>query len=469
MLERPPSPFFRLWLTETVRLREAHWGLVDDKDAVRQARLAGGDLAERVQTRALHIAERDALPRRLWAWRTGGVWTLVALIAVALVAGALTASGALGDPARPVNILWALGALLGLHALTFLIWLGSLLWGGAGHGLGAAWLWATRKLARGPQARLIPSAFVNLLAQAGARAAFFGSITHLFWLTALVSALVTLVVLLSTAQYQFLWATTLLDPQAFVALTRTLGALPGLLGFPSPDAATILASDGRSTLGAAAHAQWSLWLLGTLLVYGVIPRLIALTWCVINVRRSLNALALDIRLPGIDTLQDRLMPPAVADAPLEPDPAVHQPHIDDQRLPANTSGQRLVATLELPDAFPWPPAALTADASLTDVGPIDAREQRRRLQDALAAGPAERLLVVCDRHQTPDRGSIGLITELADHVNAIHVWLADTGRADDAADRTDLWRTHLNRAGLRDDAIAMSENAALQWLQERVA
>ena len=76
---------------------------------------------------------------------------------------------------------------------------------------------------------------------------WFGSISHLLWLTGLCAALATLLTVLSTASYRFIWATTLLAPDTFVWLTQAIGWLPGLAGFPPPDAATVLASDGVQT------------------------------------------------------------------------------------------------------------------------------------------------------------------------------------------------------------------------------
>src|SRR3546814_10024029 len=55
----------------------------------------------------------------------------------------------LGDGGRPVNLLLALVALLGLNAVAFVFWLLSFLFkshGGAW--LGEAWLWLTRKIGR---------------------------------------------------------------------------------------------------------------------------------------------------------------------------------------------------------------------------------------------------------------------------------------------------------------------------------
>ena len=57
-----PSPLERLWLCEAIRLREAQGQRLDDREANRHARAAGGDLAQRIQARALWLARRDGLP-----------------------------------------------------------------------------------------------------------------------------------------------------------------------------------------------------------------------------------------------------------------------------------------------------------------------------------------------------------------------------------------------------------------------
>ena len=86
--------------------------------------------------------------------------------------------------------------------------------------------------ARGPDTALAPQALLNLLARR--RCAGFGSISHLLWLTGLCAALATLLTVLSTASYRFIWATTLLAPDTFVWLTQAIGWLPGVAGFRRP-------------------------------------------------------------------------------------------------------------------------------------------------------------------------------------------------------------------------------------------
>ncbi|MQU54805.1 DUF2868 domain-containing protein, partial [Pseudomonas sp. FSL R10-1339] len=65
------SPLQRLWLTETVRLREEHAGPLDDLEANRRALTSAGDLPTRLQKRALWLAERDGLLAAMQHWLQG--------------------------------------------------------------------------------------------------------------------------------------------------------------------------------------------------------------------------------------------------------------------------------------------------------------------------------------------------------------------------------------------------------------
>jgi len=47
-----PSRLHRLWLSETIRLREEHAGPLEDSEANRRAQAQGDALSERIQTRA---------------------------------------------------------------------------------------------------------------------------------------------------------------------------------------------------------------------------------------------------------------------------------------------------------------------------------------------------------------------------------------------------------------------------------
>ena len=146
------------WMAETVRLREAHWGPLEDASESRQARAQGRELPDKILLRARYLGRREKLDELLAHWTRGARLTLLALAIAGLFAGAGAALGALGDGSRPVNLLLALFAMLGLHTLTFLAWLLSFGVHARVAGLGRLWLWLTRKLARSPDAALAPRA-----------------------------------------------------------------------------------------------------------------------------------------------------------------------------------------------------------------------------------------------------------------------------------------------------------------------
>ncbi|MBV7485012.1 DUF2868 domain-containing protein [Bordetella sp. BOR01] len=453
------------WLAETIRLREEHWGPLEDADAVRQARTGPDTLEDRILLRARLLGRREGLDSLVSRWRQGAVLSLAILLVIAVAAGVLSAAGALGDGTRPVNVLWAVGALLGVHALTFLLWLASfLLRPGTTTGLGRLWLWATRKLARGPDAALVPQALMNLLARAGALRWLFGAISHALWLAGLAAALATLLVMLSTASYRFVWATTLLQPDTFVSVTRVLGWLPAQLGFATPAEAIVRASDNNQVLPAAAQAQWSVWLIGVVAVYGVLPRLLAWALCQVRVGRARRRLRIDTALPGYAVLRDRLLPPVQfigIDRPADP---LHQPQMGAGQL-ANLGDQPVLAGLELPADLHWPPAGLPP--GIQDAGNLDSREQRNRLLDALAQAGARRLLIACDARQTPDRGTLGLIAALAGKAGQTRVWLSTRPGQPAAGEpaRLDAWRDRLAAAGMAPDAILQDADQPLRWLE----
>ena len=230
------------------------------------------------------------------------------------------------------------------------------------------------------------------------------------------AALATLLTVLSTASYRFIWATTLLAPDTFVWLTQAIGWLPGLAGFPLPDAATVLASDGVQTLPAAAQVQWSLWLIGVVVVYGVLPgwppRCCAWSCC----GAGSPACASTPRCPATPRCATGWNPPWSPPAWTVRRPAARAAPVRAGACRAGRpSGAAGAGTAHRP--------ALAAghNPGIQIAGRLDTREERRRILDALADAAASRLLIACDARQTPDRGTLTLIAELAAH--AARVWL----------------------------------------------
>ncbi len=445
------------WLTEAVRLREEHTGPLDDQEANRRARQQGGDLSQRLENRALWLAERDGLRLTLDHYKRGARLALLVLLVLAVVSGAGLAFAALGDGQRPVNVFWALGSLLGLDLLLLLGWAAGLaLAGDQGASLGRLWLWLSEKFARDAKSVHLAPALLVLLQRQRLTRWLLGVLVHGLWLLALSSALVVLLMLLSTRRYGFVWETTLLQPDTFVGLTQALGALPALLGFSTPDVAMIRASgDSQPALDLGRQA-WAGWLLGVLMVYGILPRLLLAALCLWRWRRGRTRLVLDLKLPGYSGLREALMPSSerlgVNDAAPE-----HLPQIPRGQDDVQHEGALLVG-LELDDQRPWPPAL---PASVTDAGVLDSRESRRRLLEQLSHFPPARLAIACDPRRSPDRGSLALLAELARSAAATRIWLMlpPPGQALDA-ERLGDWHQALEQL-----ALPYADTSPIHWLE----
>lgn len=457
---RPPG--FTVWMIETVRLFEERHGPCEDGDLVRGLR--PGSAHERALERNLALAKRLGLPEAARRWRRGGVAGLLLLAVAAVLSGILAASTAIGDGTRPINLFWAVFGLLGLSWLTLLLWLATLPWGrhlgslpgrlalGLATRLGtraSPWSSSSAQAATpAEQARLwLPRAASGMLQRAGLWRALGGLASHGWWLLALISATLTLLVLFATRRYGFTWETTLLSPEAFVGLAQGLGGLPAWLGFPLPDADLVARTTTQQALSSGEQALWSRWLLGCLVVWGVLPRLLAggacLAWALSRRGRltpDWNATGLAVQ---VARLRDDVAPLGVADpAPSGlnwPSPSLAaQP---DEPPPA--AGASQVLGLDLPDDLAWPPTDRVPPA--TDAGNLTDRTQRHRLLAHYASHPPTDLLIALDARQTPDRGTLATLRELRDRVPQARLRLYTP---DLEAPRLQVWRDSLAAAEL---------------------
>lgn len=449
------TPLQNLWLTETIRLREEHAGPLEDLEANRLARAAGGDLPGRIQRRALWLAERDGLSAALKHWLQGARLALVLLVIFALLSGAGLAFAALSQ--TPVNVFWALGSLLGLNLILLLSWaLGLIFAGEHGATLGRLWLWLSEKLARDAKAAQLAPALLLMLQRRKLNRWALGTLVNGLWLLAMLSALLLLLTLMATRRYGFVWETTILSADTFINLTQALGALPALLGFNVPTVEMIRASGGAALDIESARQAWATWLVGVLVVYGVLPRLLLALLCFWRWSRGKAALTLDLNLPGYAQLRERLMPTSerlgINDA------APEQLHRVESSVSEHASDGALLVAIELDDQRPWPPALAK---TVSNAGILDSRESRHKLLEQLSRFPPARLLIACDPRRSPDRGSLALIAELARNASATRVWLlqAPPGEALDSA-RLGDWHVALQQLEL-----PFADCAPMNWLE----
>lgn len=122
--------------------------------------------------------------------------------------------------------------------------------------------------------------------------------------------------------------------------------------------------------------------------------------------------------------------------------------------------------VELPDDIAWPPGETMP--TVQDAGNLDTREQRNHVLNQLAQSHPARLLIVCDVRQTPDRGTLALITELAALAGQTRIWLHSPDEASHPAPqstpRVETWRQQLVRSKLPQDWVLLDTDHPMQWL-----
>ncbi|MBT2326598.1 DUF2868 domain-containing protein [Variovorax paradoxus] len=409
-------------------------------------------IAERARLLAQRIGLADELARaRAWA-----PWVLLALVALIVLGGLALAGSVVGGGERSINVVVALASLLGLHLLTLLLWLFGLLvpLGSFNASFGWLWLALTARVAGGKrgQAPILLRAATRLLARARLLPWALGFASHAIWSLSFAVMLAALLFALAFRNYTLSWETTILDPAFFVHGVQLLGAAPARLGFPVPDAQTVLSP----LAGAAGQRTWALWLTGCIVVYGLLPRLFFALVCALTWQLRKKALSPDLSQPYYRRLLarfDAMAPRQIVDAD-RGSPA----HGAATGLAAGETTDTLMAIgFELPDELPWPPAAL--DAALAQVLRIDgSAPARRELLDALARLRPRRVLVGCNAAASPDRGTERFLREVASFSSECRLWLLG-GRGQETRDR---WHAWLSDAGLEGIAASDTPEAALQ-------
>lgn len=447
-----------LWLCETVRLREEHTGQLEDSEACRKARGSQGSLAERLQVRGLFLAKRDGLITALQHWLQGAKFALWLLIFSAILSGVVLAKTALSGNSEAINIFWALSGLIGLNLLSLLAWcLGMLFAKQTSSPLSHLWLWLSNKLARDAKAAQLAPALLVLLQRHNLLRWGLGRLLHGWWLITLSSALVSLIALLATRRYGFVWESTIVASDSFVLLVHYLGIPAAWLGFSVPSSELIQQSSLHALAGEPARQVWASWLLGTLLIYGVLPRLVCSLLCEWRWRRGVKRLTFNANDPVWQPLHERVQPSSERLGVVDAAPSA---------LHHTTAGSQLAGhaavllAIELDDSISWPPEHLTPEhpANVLDAGMIDTREQRRHMLEQLSAHPPARLLIACNPQRSADRGTLHLIAELSRTATQTRVWLLDI---DAPQERLTNWQEQLNEL-----KIVHSRTAPWAWLEQ---
>ena len=451
------SDFQDAVITEAVHLVEES-GPLDDAQAVREALALRRDGAGRIVERARVLGARIGLQDELARARSWAPWVLLALVAVIVLTGLALAGSVVGGAERNINVVVALVSLLGLHLFTLMLWLVGLVMplGSIHASFGWIWLALTARVAGGKrgQAPILLRACTRLLARARLLPWTLGLVSHAIWSLSFAVVLAVLLFALAFRNYTLSWETTILEPTFFVRGVQLLGWAPAWLGFPVPDAQTVVSP----VAGSSGQRDWALWLTGCIVVYGLLPRVLLalISGAVWQARKK--ALRPDLSQPGYRRLLarfDALAPRQIVDA----DPG-SPPHLTPHGLPDGDTIDTLVAIgFELPDELRWPP--VTLDGANATVLRVDGSAgARRELLDTLMRTRPRRVLVGCSAASSPDRGTERFLREVASRSGECRLWLLGGATTDEGARQR--WLTWLAEVGLDSIPAVDTPAAALR-------
>ncbi|WP_201527087.1 DUF2868 domain-containing protein [Psychrobacter frigidicola] len=403
-------------LTELVRTLETehHVFATDPLLVTEKLQAEAGTPPQKLHWRAERIDSNGALARVLGKIdaRIKGIMMIMSIV--------WCVSGFLGLftllQANVVNFFYVLVCLLGFHSLMLIGWLVLAV---INQGKSSVNWFATfvspSRLIRGKDDVTLAAVdlYERQLQHSGMRW-YLGRFSHQLWLATLTGMLFAIIFLLIVRQYSFSWESTLLSNQALITLTHVLGWLPSMVGFDVPDNAAIVQSRlVTDTLPLTVARQWASLLIGSLLMYGIVPRALAWLFCALMFRRK--KMRLDIKLPYYQKILNFWQRQVVdADdftevaAPVAPKASV-------------SAGKKLVALLEYPsNTDKWWQAGLElfdgsgSENEVENFGIIDDRDDMARLMAYLNEHPLQVLLGIHSQ-ALPDRGTLRKLDQIATH------------------------------------------------------
>ncbi len=345
--------------------------------------------------------------------------------------------------ANVVNFFYVLVCLLGFHTIMLVGWLGlTLINQGKQSSNWFANFVSPSRLIRGKDDVTLAATdlYERQLEHSGMRW-YLGKFSHQLWLATLTGMLLAIIFLLVVRQYSFSWESTLLSDQALITLTHVLGWLPSMVGFDVPDNAAIVQSRlVTNALPLTIARQWASLLIGSLLMYGIVPRAIAWVFCALMFRSK--KMRLDIKLPYYQKILNFWQRQVVDVDDFNEAPAPVAPKAD------ISTGNKLVALLEYPaNQDNWWQAGLTDSnvETIENFGIVDDRDDMARLMTYLDTHPAQVVLGIHSK-ALPDRGTLRKLDQIAHH--AKHGLIVQLLNRDDIdihhkTERYQQWQTAL--------------------------
>jgi len=448
------SNFDKRLLIEQIRYIETEHPLACDTEEDFSGHNVHKDFEDRLWLRTQCLFKQHNLSLMLSRAAKLSRYAKTLVFFVAALLGALGSIYAITD-SHTINIYWLLLVLLGFNLLSMLLWLTGI--GLRIEGLTSGILtrlisWLPEHLKNKSQTNDAGNNKNSMQAdRAWLDCNFSGTVgrwqlskmAHQLWLIYLFTGLIFLILLLMFRQYDFVWGTTLLSDSAFIKMTDALSVPLDILGFATPSADLVqetrigsLQPDSTKTLTVDHRYQWSQFLLGSLLCFGILPRILLWSWSVLMYRRAQNRFTLDYYLPYYINLRQQLMPLTshgeIVDADTSP-PAASKAQIETPAPHALPAEKQWVA-VELSESISWPPASINA---ANDIGQAIDRESLAHILQRLQGNKQQVLAVAVSAARAPDRGIQRTIASLMS--NSEERWLVLLKeRNDDAVSSTRL-------------------------------
>lgn len=421
-------------LAELVRILE-EGGYIFSGDPVQAAealRHVEGSAEEKIIRRA-EMADRNGMLRHtLEQVRAGSFWLWVVAASLVFVGG-FSGTYLLMD-SQGLNFFLILAGVLGTNTLMLAVWLVSVfLRGGMGRFFSSPATWFRGK---DPVNQAVFRIYADEWKSPSVRWAA-GAVSHSLWLWTLGGMLVSVLLLLLVRQYTFNWESTLLTDAASVRAVGALAWLPAKLGFPVPDAQAVM--EGRLNGNIADARAWSGLLVGSIVCYGMLPRLAA--WAVCKILLKSNSSTLDLEKPYYQAIIRRWQTKVV-------DKDTHRETVSavSPKIILNDAPKWAVMLETEWHEGNWFAGRLAQE--WTDKGVAANRSQIAALEEELQRKPAQ-LLIGVRADTVPDRGVLRQIVRLSEAAQggAVVQLLAERSFSDDLSEKLDHWRDALTECG----------------------
>ncbi len=374
------------------------------------------EFIDRLNQRAKHLIQENALDSVLLQPQKQYNQARWICLVIAVLLGGLAASQAVSESVI-LNIYWLLAVLLGFNTISLLLWICGITFNLQSLSSGivaqlACWL---------PYRRKTEPTVASLASLAWWESCLTGLVgkwrisvmTHQFWFVYLVAGLILLILLMLAKQYNFIWGTTLLPDSALPRLTQILGSPLETIGLKIPDDPQTIASRiGNGHQDTGTRTAWANFLIGAVLFYGILPRLLVLGFSLMMLKWSERRFRLDLYLPYYIELRQQLMARATRSEIIDADPNAGIKPAEVVRPPENIAipVNALAFGIELDAATQWP-ESINCRMNIVDQ---DTHDEAIVLMKNFN-GP---LLLGVAAHRLPDRGVQRLIKDLVDNGRA---------------------------------------------------